>query len=79
MAIKSGITLTCMSENSLIGPKKISLSAKGTFAPHETTSKPLFIIEFICSLVTNLEAAAGIKMLAPICHIFLFIELFEFY
>ena len=53
-AIKSGIRLTLLSVYSPMGPKKISLSAKGTFAPHEITSKLLLIITSICSLVTNL-------------------------
>ena len=43
-------------------PKKISLSAKGTFAPQDITSSPLSIILEIWSLVINLEAAQGAKI-----------------
>ena len=42
--MKSGNKLTCESVNSMIGPKKISLSANGTFAPGEITSNPDEII-----------------------------------
>ena len=57
--MKSGIKLTFLSVSSIIGPKKISLSANGTFAPLEITSKPEAIMLSTCSLVTNLEAAHG--------------------
>ena len=54
----------------MIGPKNISLSAKGTLAPLEITSNPEAIIWSTCSLVTNLEAAHGAKTCAPNDQIF---------
>ena len=45
----------------IIGPKNISGSANGTFAPAAITSIPVFIILSTWSLVINLDAAQGIN------------------
>src|SRR5690606_1962758 len=67
--MKSGIKLILESTYSIIGPKKISLSAKGTFAPQEITSNPELIIASTCYFVIKREAAHGANTSAPILQI----------